>query len=712
MLEDTCACPEYPECPECVRRVIYRHVPELSRHFLHDYPKIRTLKEQYVDFFFDEVTKKDVIAIASVLVLCYFVYEIIEERFFVPRVRVQLTAEERIGRTGKKWIPGTKFPENTVPCYDPGSLDILGPDLPAMKKDEVVHRIKKARVAQKEWARSSWRQRRFLLKIIRKFVIENQDDICVVSARDSGKPLVDAAFGEVITTLEKIRWLLKEGEMWLRPEKRSSGAMMFYKKATLEFHPVGVMGAIVPWNYPFHNVFNPLVANVFAGNALVVKVSEHASWSSQYYGRAIKECLKAAGAPEDLVQIVTGYGEAGEAIVNGGCQKVVFVGSTTVGRLVMKSAAKTLTPVVLELGGKDAFIVCADANLNQCVPMALRGAFQSCGQNCAGAERFYVHEKVYDEFVKRVVETTKKLRQGHALKKPFATDCGAMCMPNQAKAVHMLIEDAVSKGAICAVGGYLPKIMVTSENIDEDSEEFGNWFEEYVVEPVKGGIEQITGSPLTKASQNALKKGDKKIGEVIIKPPPPGATKEILTGQFYPPTVLLNVTHDMRIMREEVFGPVLSICKVSSDEEAIRLANDCDFGLGSNVFAGSRKKAERIGKELEAGMTSVNDFCSTYMAQSLPFGGVKESGFDRFAGVEGLRGCCVPKSVVVDRFPFIKTDIPPPLQYPVKPNAFQFCKSLCYMFFGGSVLENFKGLLSLIACFVFTPKNPVTARKQ
>ena len=238
----------------------------------------------------------------------------------------------------------------------------------------------------------------------------------MVSARDSGKPLVDAAFGEVITTLEKIRWLLREGVRWLKPERRSSGAMMFYKKATLEFHPVGVMGAIVPWNYPFHNVFNPLVANVFAGNALVVKVSEHASWSSQYYGRAIKACLKAAGAPEDLVQIVTGYGEAGEAIVNGGCQKVVFVGSTTVGRLVMKSAAKTLTPVVLELGGKDAFIVCEDANLNQCVPMALRGAFQSCGQNCAGAERFYVHEKVYDEFVSRVIATAKQLRQGHALK--------------------------------------------------------------------------------------------------------------------------------------------------------------------------------------------------------------------------------------------------------------------------------------------------------
>ena len=144
------------------------------------------------------------------------------------------------------------------------------------------------------------------------------------SARDSGKPLVDAAFGEILTTMEKIKWLLKEGERWLRPEMRGAGLMMFYKSARVEYRPVGVMGAIVPWNYPFHNVFNPLLANVFAGNALVVKVSEHASWSSKYYGRAIKACLAAVGAPTDLVQIVHGYAEAGGAVVTGGCDKVSF----------------------------------------------------------------------------------------------------------------------------------------------------------------------------------------------------------------------------------------------------------------------------------------------------------------------------------------------------------------------------------------------------
>lgn len=145
-------------------------------------------------------------------------------------------------------------------------------------------------------------------------------------------------------------------------------------------------------------------------------------------------------------------------------------------------------------------------------------------------------------------------------------------------------------------------------------------------------------------------------------------------GQFYPPTVVADVRRDMRIAEEEVFGPVLCVTPFDSDDEAVRLANDCPFGLGGNVFSRSRARAERIAGALECGMVAVNDFATTYMAQSLPFGGVKESGFDKFAGVEGLRGCCTTKAVVVDRFPLLmRTDIPPPLQYPVSNKAFPFC---------------------------------------
>ena len=570
----------------------------------------------------------------------YAIYKLITHEW-VPKIEVEQTKEEKAGVPGKRWKPGTPFPKDMIPCYDPGTLDMLGPDMPADNAEHVRIKIERARIAQKKWAKSSFKQRRLLIKTINRFVLENQDTICKVSARDSGKPLVDAAFGEVIVTLEKCKWLLKEGERWLRPEKRSSGLMMFYKNARVEYHPVGVMGAIVPWNYPFHNVFNPLLANVFAGNALVVKVSEYASWSSLYYGRAIKECLRACGAPEDLVQIVHGYGEAGNALVTGGTDKVVFVGSTGVGRMVMKAAAETLTPVVLELGGKDPFIVLEDAALSQCVPMALRGAFQSCGQNCAGAERFYVHEKIHDRFVTQVMKAANQLRQGWALSP--GVDCGAMCMPNQAQYVQSLVDDAVAKGAKVECGG----------SIDPDA-----------------------------------------------------------PGQFYPPTVLTGVTHGMKIMKEEVFGPVLSIVKIHSDEEAVALANECDFGLGSNVF-GSKRRALKVGAQLNAGMTTINDFCATYMAQSLPFGGVKESGFDRFAGIEGLRGCCNVKSVVVDGIPGIRTDIPPPLQYPVQHCAFPFCKALCHMFFGLNFFENVRGLFMLAkAMMIPTPKSLLKAGKK
>ncbi|BDA44107.1 betaine aldehyde dehydrogenase, chloroplastic [Coccomyxa sp. Obi] len=547
----------------------------------------------------------------------------------VPSISVS-QAEGEIAK--QKYDPAKHKPsKNSIPCYDPGSMTYLGA-MPADTADQVKEKITKARAAAEMWRNSSFRQRKLLLKTLLKYILHNQEAICRVASIDSGKPMVDAAFGEVMVTCEKIAWLIREGEKYLKPERRSSGAMMFYKAARVEYHPVGVVGAIVPWNYPFHNVFNPLTAALFAGNGLVIKVSEHASWSTQFYGRIISATLQAVGAPADLVQIVTGYAEAGNALVTGGVDKVIFVGSTGVGRAVLSAAAATLTPVVLELGGKDAFIVCDDADLSQAVPTALRGAFQSCGQNCAGAERFLVQAPAYDRFVDAAVGVARRLRQGPALG-DAPVDCGAMCMPGLAEKVAQLVEDAVADGAEVLVGGHL--------------------------------VEHESG------------------------------------GQFYAPTVLVGVTPDMRIWREEVFGPVMVIVKFATDDEAVRLANDCPFGLGSAVFSRSQRRANAIGRRLQAGMTSINDFATTYMCQSLPFGGVKESGFDRFAGIEGLRGLCVPKAVCEDRFPWLmRTDIPPLLQYPVGDAAFPFVCGLISMFYGLSLQDNLSGLCTVIVCFL------------
>jgi acyl-CoA reductase-like NAD-dependent aldehyde dehydrogenase len=434
--------------------------------------------------------------------------------------------------------------------------------------------VARARVAAAEWRHSTFAQRRRLLAILLKYTVENQREICRISALDSGKPMVDAAFGELIVTCEKIHWLLAEGERWLAPEARSPGRMMFYKRARVEYVPLGVVGAIVPFNYPFHNIFNPLTAALFAGNALVVKVSEHASWSALHYRQAVDAALAAAGAPAGLVQVVTGYGEAGQALVSSGVDKLIFVGSTGVGRHVMAAAAATLTPVVLELGGKDAFVVCEDADLGAVVPTALRGAFQACGQNCTGAERFVVQRAVAPAFVAACAAAVGRIRAGPASGEA-PVDYGALCLPGLADKVQALVDDAVARGATLVAGG---------------------------------------------------------------RAPPASAP-----GQFYPPTILTGVTREMRVWREEVFGPVMAVAEFDTDDQAVAMANDCAFGLGSSVFSRSPRRARAIAARLEAGMTSINDFAATYMAQSLPFGGVKESGFDRFAGVEGLRGMCLPK---------------------------------------------------------------------
>lgn len=498
----------------------------------------------------------------------------------------------------------------------------------AFKPDEVKERVAEARKAQKLWSKSSFKQRRQFLRILLKYILEHQELICKISSRDTGKTMVDASLGEIMTTCEKITWLLSEGEKWLKPEYRLTGRSMLHKKAKVEFHPLGVIGAIVSWNYPFHNIFNPMLAAVFSGNGIVIKVSEHASWSGCFYLRIIQTALAAVGAPENLVDIITGFAETGKALVSS-VDKVIFVGSPEVGRSIMSNAANKLIPVTLELGGKDAFIVCEDVDVPHVAQVAARAALQSSGQNCAGAERFYVHKNIYSSFVAEVVKIVESVTAGPPLVGKY--DMGAICMQEHSEKLHNLVNDALENGAEIAGRGSV-----------------GN------------------------------------IGEGAV-------------DQYFPPTVVVNVNHTMKLMQEETFGPILPIMKFSSDEEAIRLANDSKYGLGCAVFSGSQRRAKHIASQIHCGMAAINDFASNYMCQSLPFGGVKDSGFGRFAGIEGLRACCLVKSVVEDRWwPLIKTKIPKPIQYPVAENGFEFQVSLVEALYGLNIWDRLRALLHVL----------------
>ncbi|KAL5163386.1 Aldehyde dehydrogenase 22A1 [Glycine soja] len=511
-----------------------------------------------------------------------------------------------------------------VQCYEPATMKYLG-YVPALTNEEVKDRVSKVRKAQKMWAKSSFKQRRLFLRILLK-----------ISSRDTGKTMVDASLGEIMTTCEKINWLLSEGEQWLKPEYRSSGRSMLHKRAKVEFHPLGVIGAIVSWNYPFHNIFNPMLAAIFSGNGIVIKISEHASWSGCFYFRIIQSALAAIGAPEDLVEVITGFAETGEALVSS-VDKVIFVGSPGVGKMIMNNASNTLIPVTLELGGKDAFIVCEDADLDHVAQIAVRAVLQSSGQNCAGAERFYVHREIYSSFVSKVTKIVKSVTAGPPLVGKY--DMGALCMHEHSEKLEGLVNDALDKGAEIVARGNLG-------HIGEDA-----------------------------------------------------------VDQYFPPTVIVNVNHTMRLMQEEAFGPIMPIMKFSSDEEVVRLANDSKYGLGCAVFSGNQSRAREIASQIHAGVAAVNDFASTYMCQSLPFGGVKHSGFGRFGGVEGLRACCLVKAVVEDRWwPFVKTKIPKPIQYPVAENGFEFQESLVEALYGLGIWDRLRALVNVLK--MLTEQNP------
>ncbi len=337
----------------------------------------------------------------------------------------------------------------TMPCKNPATGEVIG-EAAVMDAVEVNAIVERARRAQVAWAETTFRERKAVLADLLELVLDRQEEISRLAMRDSGKTMVDAAMGEVFPVCEKIRYLIANGERDLAPERRGSGFLV-HKVADVYFEPLGVVGVIAPWNFPFHNLLCPLVPALFAGNAVVTKVSELATWSSHAYLAMIREVLEKRGHDPELVQIVTGFGPTGQALVESGVEKIFFTGSPQNGRRVMETASKTLVPVVLELGGKDPMIVCDDADLDRAMDSSMLGVFTAAGQMCVGVERIYVMDAVHDAFVAGVVEKVKKLRQGPP-EGPLV-DLGATTMPRQLDIIQSLVDDALKKGARALVGG-------------------------------------------------------------------------------------------------------------------------------------------------------------------------------------------------------------------------------------------------------------------
>jgi acyl-CoA reductase-like NAD-dependent aldehyde dehydrogenase len=306
----------------------------------------------------------------------------------------------------------------------------------------VARAVARARDAFPTWTALTFKERSRHLKAVRDRLLDRAEDLVDIICAETGKQRAEAVTTELMAICETIDWYAKHGEGALRTQQVAAGTLA-HKKAWVRYEAVGVVGVISPWNYPFTLSMTPVLTALFAGCTVVLKPSE----VTPTVGLAIGE-LFAGGPWGDIVQVVTGGGATGEALVRSGVDKVCFTGSVRTGKRVMAAAADTLTPVLLELGGKDPMVVCADADLERAAKGAVWGAFQNSGQTCMSVERVYVERSVYDEFVDKVVAATSAIRQDDA-----GGDIGSMTFEPQLDTVERHLADAVDKGAKVLAGG-------------------------------------------------------------------------------------------------------------------------------------------------------------------------------------------------------------------------------------------------------------------
>ncbi len=355
----------------------------------------------------------------------------------------------------KPIAPHDSSAPTAIDCCNPATGAALG-TVAAASPADVQAAIVRAREAQQSWRHSTFAQRRAVLTHILNHVLTHADELCEAIVEDSGKTFENAMLGEVMPVCSKITWLLKNGEKYLKPESVGCGILM-HKKARIEYHPLGVVACIIPWNYPLQNILSSLVAPLMAGNAVIIKASEVVAWSTRRFQRITDEALRREGFSPDTVQIINGFADAGAALVRGGVDSILFIGSVANGRRVIEGSAEHLTPVVIEAGGKDPMIICDDAHLEKAVHSALGGSFINLGQNCIASERVIVFEAIYDRFLEEVVKVAGQLRQG-VPRRDGQVDTGAITSPLQLRIIDRLVKDAISKGARAVVGGELRHI--------------------------------------------------------------------------------------------------------------------------------------------------------------------------------------------------------------------------------------------------------------
>ncbi|MFI2667630.1 aldehyde dehydrogenase family protein [Micromonospora carbonacea] len=434
--------------------------------------------------------------------------------------------------------------------------------LPVAAGDDITRAVARAREAAGWWAGLGFTGRRQRLLRWRGVLARRIEELAELMHAEGGKPVPDAIV-EVLTAIEHIDWAARNAGRVLRPRRVRSRLILAEFTGHLEYQPYGVVGVIGPWNYP---VFTPVGSAAYAlaaGNTVVLKPSEYTPVVGQWLVDSLAEVV-----PEQpVLTAVHGLGDVGAALCRSGVDKLAFTGSTATAKKVMAACAETLTPVLLEAGGKDAMIVDSDADLDAAAEACVWGGLTNAGQTCIGIERVYAVEPVFDAFVGKVVERAGRLTVG-----ADGADIGPITMPGQLDVIRRHIDDALARGGRAVLGG-----------------------------------------------------------ADAVQPP------------YVRPTILVDVPEDSLAVREETFGPTLTINRVRDAEEAVTRANALPYGLGGSVFG--RRRAVAIARRLRSGMAAVNSTLTFAGMSTLPFGGVGESGFGRIHGEDGLREFGRPKAV-------------------------------------------------------------------
>ena len=474
-----------------------------------------------------------------------------------------------MSRAHRMWIAGREVDAAsgaTMPVENPATEEPLG-SVPRAGAGDVALATAAARDAQAHWRRVPGVEKARLLHAAAQRMRDMGRALAEQMTLEGGKPRIE--------NLDEVEWTTAAFDYYAEVGRASRGnsippAFEHQVNFTVK-EPYGVVGAIVPFNYPLLLMSWKVAPALAAGNTVVIKPAHQTPLATLMLAKAFE------ALPEGVVNIVTGGGEAGEALVTDrGTDMIAFTGSTAVGKRIMRLAADTLKKVNLETSGIDPFIICEDADIDIAARAAVWARFLNCGQVCTSAKRFYVVESIADRFTEKFIEEARKVVVGDP-RQPD-TDMGPVISRAALDNVHAAIAKALAEGARVASGGRRPPALAK--------------------------------------------------------------------GHFLEPTVLENVKHGSSSTRDEVFGPVAAICRVKDVDEAIRFANDSDYGLGANIYTRSLTYAMKAMEEVKAGTFWVNDPLTDNEAG--PFGGMRQSGIGRELGEEGLDAFREPKHVHLD----------------------------------------------------------------